>query len=109
MTNRMTNLELSESIKNDIKELYDNDITLVLNENNKIINELQITVNNLEDKISNLNTINIKDNVNTYADIVNTELENNIINTINDTVSNNLKSMNEINLRSKTIILHNVK
>ena len=43
-------------------------------------------------KISNFNTINIKDNVKSYADIVNTELENNIINTINDAVSNNLKS-----------------
>ena len=109
MANRMTNLELSESIKNYIKELFDNDITFLLEENNKIINELKNTVNNLEDKISNFNTINIKDNVKSYADIVNTELENNIINTINDTISNNLKSMNEINARSKTIILHNVK
>ena len=109
MANRMTNLELSESIKNYIKELFDNDIKFVLEENNKIINELKNTVNNLEEKCSNFNTINIKDNVKSYADIVNTELENNIINTINDTVSNNLKSMNEINARSKTIILHNVK
>ena len=59
--------------------------------------------------MSNLNTINIKDNVKTYADNVNTVLENNIINTINDTVSNNIKLMNEINSRSKIIILHNVK
>ena len=73
------------------------------------MNELKNTVNNLEEKISNFNTINIKNNVKSYADIVNTELENNIINTINDTASNNLKSMNEINSRSKTIILHNVK
>ena len=109
MANRMTNLELSESIKNYIKELFDNDIKFVLEENNKIINELKNTVNNLEEKISNLNTINIKDNVKSYADIVNTELENNIKNTINDAVSNNLKSMNEINAHSKTIILHNVK
>ena len=72
MTNRMTNLELSESIKNDIKELFDNDIKLVLEENNKIINELKITVNYLEDKMSNLNTINIKDNIKTYDDILNT-------------------------------------
>ena len=109
MTNRMTNLELSYSIKNDIKELFDNDITFVLEENNKIINESKNTVNNLEEKMYNLNTINIKDNVKTYADIVNTEFENNIINKINYTVSNNLKSMNELNSRSKTIILHNVK
>ena len=109
MANRMTNFELSESIKNYIKELFDNDIKFVLEENNKIINELKNIVNNLEEKISNFNTINIKDNVKSYVDIVNTELENKIINTINDTVSNNLKSMNEINSRSKTIILHNVK
>ena len=63
MTNRMTNLELSESIKNYIKELFDNDIKLVLEENNKIMNELKITVNNLEEKISNLNTINITLNI----------------------------------------------
>ena len=73
MTNRMTNLELPESIKNNIKELFDNNIKLVLEEYNKIINELNITVNNLEEKISNFNTINIKDNVKTYAGIVNTE------------------------------------
>ena len=30
MANRMTNLELTESIKNYIKELFDNDITFVL-------------------------------------------------------------------------------
>ena len=56
-----------------------------------------------------MNTINIKDNIKKYGDIVNTELENNNINKINDTVSNNLKLMNEINSRCKTIILHNVK
>ena len=89
MANRMTNLELSESIKNYIKELFDNDIKFVLEENNKIINELKNTVNNLEEKISNCNTINIKDNVKSYADIVNTELENNIINTINVSNTNN--------------------
>ena len=37
MTNRMTNLELSESIKNYIKELFDNDIKCVLKENNKYL------------------------------------------------------------------------
>ena len=73
------------------------------------MNELKNTVNNLEEKMSTFNTINIKDNIKTYAYIVNTELENNIINTINDIVLNNLKLMNEINSRSKTIILHNVK
>ena len=77
MTNRMTNLELSESITNYIKELFDNDIKSVLEENNKIINELKHT-----EQIANLNTIDINDNVKTYADIVNTELENNITNTI---------------------------
>ena len=71
MANRMTNLELSESIKNYIKELFDNNITFVLEENNKIIIELKNTVNNLEDKISIFNTINIKDNVKSYDDIVN--------------------------------------
>ena len=38
MANRIPNLELSESITNCIKELFDNDITFVLEENNKIIN-----------------------------------------------------------------------
>ena len=52
---------------------------------------------------SNLNTSYIKDNFKIYADIVNTELENNIINTINDTVSNNLKSMNEKILVAKQL------
>ena len=89
--------------KNYIKELFNYDIKLLLEENNKIINELKITVNNLEAKFYNLNTINIKDNIKTFTDIVSTELENNIINTINDTVSNNLKSMNEINSRSKQL------
>ena len=41
MANRMTNLELSESIKNYIKELFDNDIKFVLEENNKITNEFK--------------------------------------------------------------------
>ena len=36
MANRMTNLELSESIKNYIKELFDNDIKFVLEKNYKI-------------------------------------------------------------------------
>ena len=40
----MTNLELSESITNYIKELFDNDIQSVLEENNKIISELKNTV-----------------------------------------------------------------
>ena len=77
MTNIMTNLELSESIKNYIKELFDNDIKLVLEENNKIINELKITVNNIEENISNVNTINKdfpKERYNTFAKSCNSNL-----------------------------------
>ena len=41
MANRMINLELSETIKNYIKKLFDEHIKSVIDENTKIINDLK--------------------------------------------------------------------
>ena len=48
---KLTNLELSNSIKNFIKDIFDNEIKSVLNENNKTINELKDTITELHNEI----------------------------------------------------------
>ena len=94
MSSRMTNLELSTSIKDYIKELFEGNIKQILENNtetiiklNDKIDELIIIIDNIDKKNNNNNT--------TYADITSKQLLKNI------------SEINGDNLKNKSIIIYN--
>ena len=105
MSSRMTNLELSTSIKDYIKELFEGNIKQILENNtetiiklNEKIDELIIKIDNIEKKNNNNNT--------TYADITSKQLLN-IESTIKKTINKNISEINGDNLKNKSIIIYN--
>ena len=110
MANRMSNLELSETIKNYIKKLFDEHIKSVIDENTKVINDLKNNITELKSIINSVNINNDKCNdTESYAIILNKNLEKTIENTIIKSVNKNISETNNINCIKKTIILYNVK
>ena len=110
MTNRMSNLELSKTIKNYIKKLFDEHIKSVIDENTKVINDLKNNITELKSIINSVNINNDKCNdTESYANILNKNLEKTIKNTIIKSVNTNISETNNINCIKKTIILYNVK
>ena len=105
MSSRMTNLELSTSIKDYIKELFEGNIKQILENNtetiiklNEKIDELIIKIDNIDKKNNNNNTI--------YADITSKQLLN-IESTIKKTINKNISEINGDNLKNKSIIIYN--
>ena len=110
MANRMYNLELSETIKNYIKKLFDEHIKSVIDENTKVINDLKNNIIELKSIINSVNINNDKCNdTESYANILNKNLEKTIENTIIKSVNKNISETNNVNCIKKTIILYNVK
>ena len=110
MANRMSNLELSDTIKNYIKKLFDEHIKSVIDENTKIINDLKNNITELKSIINSVNINNDKCNdTESYANILNNNLEKTIENTIIKSVNKNISETINVNCIKKTIILYNVK
>ena len=110
MANRMSNLELSETIKNYIKKLFDEHIKSVIDENTKVINDLKNNITEFKSIINSVNINNDKCNdTESYANILNKNLEKTIENTIIKSVNKNISETNNVNCIKKTIILYNVK
>ena len=110
MGNRMYNLELFETIKNYIKKLFDEHIKSIIDENTKIINDLKNNITELKSIINSVNINNDKCNdTESYANIVNKNLEKTIENTIIKSVNKNISETNNVNCIVKTMILYNVK
>ena len=106
----MSNLELSKTIKNYIKKLFDEHIKSVIDENTKVINDLKNNITELKSIINSVNINNDKCNdTESYANILNKNLEKTIKNTIIKSVNKNISETNNINCIQKTIILYNVK
>ena len=108
---KLTNLELSNSIKNFIKDIFDNEIKSVLNENNKTINELKDTITELHNEIKLLkkekSNISVDSNIK-YSDIVTKNIEKTIINTLNETVQSNMEKIECDKIKKSSLIIYNV-
>ena len=102
---RMTNLELSTSIKDYIKELFEGNIKQILENNTETIIKLNEKIDELIIKIDNIDKKNNNNNT-TYADITSKQLLN-IESTIKKTINKNISEINGDNLKNKSIIIYN--
>ena len=105
MPSRMTNLELSTSIKDYIKELFEGNIKQILENNTETIIKLNEKIDELIIKIDNIDKKNNNNNT-TYADITSKQLLN-IESTIKKTINKNISEINVDNLKNKSIIIYN--
>ena len=105
MSSRMTNLELSTSIKDYIKELFEGNIKQILENNTETIIKLNEQIDELIIKIDNIDKKNNNNNT-TYADITSKQLLN-IESTIKKTINKNISEINGDNLKNKSIIIYN--
>ena len=105
MSSRMTNLELSTSIKHYIKELFEGNIKQILENNTETIIKLNEKIDELIIKIDNIDKKNNNNNT-TYADITSKQLLN-IESTIKKTINKNISEINGDNLKNKSIIIYN--
>ena len=105
MSSRMTNLELSTSIKDYIKELFEGNIKQILENNTETIIKLNEKIDELIIKIDNIDKKNNNNNT-TYADITSIQLLN-IESTIKKTINKNISEINGDNLKNKSIIIYN--
>ena len=105
MSSRMTNLELSTSIKDYIKELFEGNIKQILENNTETIIKLNEKIDELIIKIDNIDKKNNNNNT-TYADITSKHLLN-IESTIKKTINKNISEINGDNLKNKSIIIYN--
>ena len=105
MSSRMTNLELSTSIKDYIKELFEGNIKQILENNTETIIKLNEKIDELIIKIDNIDKKNNNNNT-TYADITSKQLLN-IESTIKKTINQNISEINYDNLKNKSIIIYN--
>ena len=105
MSSRMTNLELSTSIKDYIKELFEGNIKQILENNTETIIKLNEKIDELIIKIDNIDKKNNNNNT-TYADITSKQLLN-IESTIKKTINQNISEINDDNLKNKSIIIYN--
>ena len=104
MENRMSNLDLSETIKNYIKKLFDEHIKSVIDENTKVINDLKNNITELKSIINSVNINNDKCNdTESYANILNKNLEKTIENTIIKSVNTNISETNNVNCIKKLL------
>ena len=105
MSSRMTNLELSTSIKDYIKELFEGNIKQILENNTETIIKFYEKIDELIIKIDNIDNKNNNNNT-TYADITSKQLLN-IESTIKKTINKNISEINGDNLKNKSIIIYN--
>ena len=105
MSSRMTNLELSTSIKDYINELFEGNIKQILENNTETIIKLNEKIDELIIKIDNIDKKNNNNNT-TYADITSKQLLN-IESTIKKTINKNISEINGDNLKNKSIIIYN--
>ena len=105
MSSRMINLELSTSIKDYIKELFEGNIKQILENNTETIIKLNEKIDELIIKIDNIDKKNNNNNT-TYADITSKQLLN-IESTIKKTINKNISEINGDNLKNKSIIIYN--
>ena len=100
-TNKMTNLDLSNSIKNYIKELFDDNIRSILMENTKQISLLTEEITQLK------NNFNCKmDSKNdSYAKVLTKNIEHNIQSNVSKAV---ITSINDFDSKKKSLIIFNV-
>ena len=105
MSSRTTNLELSTSIKDYIKELFEGNIKQILENNTETIIKLNEKIDELIIKIDNIDKKNNNNNT-TYADITSKQLLN-IESTIKKTINKNISEINGDNLKNKSIIIYN--
>ena len=98
------NSELSDSIKNYIKEMFDTNIKDIIEQHNKIIIDIKDTILNLQTQIKNNNNHNDSNTI-LYSNMV-TKILDEIKCTINDTVTKNIENIYENSNRKKTLIIY---
>ena len=104
---RMSNSELSDSIKNNIKYMFDTNIKYSIEQYNKIIIDLKDTILDLQQKIKNNDNHNDSNTI-LYSSMVTKNLDE-IKFTINDTVTTNIENIYEDSNRKKTLIIYNIE
>ena len=104
---RMSNSELSDSIKNYIKDMFDTNIKAIIEQHNTIIIDLKDTILELQTQIKNNNKHNDSNTI-LYSSMVTTNLDE-IKCTINDTVTKNIENIYEDSNRKKTLIIYNIE
>ena len=85
---RMSNSELSDSIKNYIKDMFDTNIKAIIEQHNTIIIDLKDTILDLQTQIKNSNKHNDSNTI-LYSSMVTKNLDE-IKCTIDDTVTKNI-------------------
>ena len=104
---RMSNSELSDSIKNYIKDMFDTNIKAIIEQHNTIIIDLKDTILELQTQIKNNNKHNDSNTI-LYSSMV-TKILDEIKCTINDTVTKNIENIYEDSNRKKTLIIYNIE
>ena len=104
---RMSNSELSDSIKNYIKDMFDTNIKAIIEQHNTIIIDLKDTILELQTQIKNNNKHNDSNTI-LYSSMVTKNLYE-IKCTINDTVTKNIENIYEDSNRKKTLIIYNIE
>ena len=104
---RMSNSELSDSIKNYIKDMFDTNIKASIEQHNTIIIDLKDTILDLQTQIKNNNNHNDSNTI-LYSSMVAKNLDE-IKCTINDTVTKNIENIYEDSNRKKTFIIYNIE
>ena len=104
---RMSNSELSDSIKNYIKDMFDTNIKAIIEQHNTIIIDLKVTILDLQSQIKNNNKHNDSNTI-LYSSMVTKNLDE-IKCTLNDTVTKNIENIYEDSNRKKTLIIYNIE
>ena len=104
---RMSNSELSDSIKNYIKDMFDTNIKSIIEQHNTIIIDLKDIIFDLQTQIKNNNKHNDSNTI-LYSSMVTKNLDE-IKCTINDTVTKNIENIYEDSNRKKTLIIYNIE
>ena len=104
---RMSNSELSDSIKNYIKDMFDTNIKAIIEQHNTIIIDLKDSILDLQTQIKNNNKHNDSNTI-LYSSMVTKNLDE-IKCTINDTVTKNIENIYEDSNRKKTLIIYNIE
>ena len=104
---RMSNSELSDSIKNYIKDMFDTNIKAIIEQHNTIIIDLKDTILDLQTQIKNNNNHNDSNTI-LYSSMVAKNLDEIKCN-INDTVTTNIENIYEDSNRKKTLIIYNIE
>ena len=104
---RMSNSELSDSIKNNIKYMFDTNIKYSIEQYNKIIIDLKDTILDLQQQIKNNDNHNDSNTI-LYSSMVTKNLDE-IKCTINYTVTTNIENIYEDSNRKKTLIIYNIE